>query len=65
MPKQDDSSGWSTSTRGDSAWKEARESVAARTAETRKAGKAARETYEKGREAMKRAGVAKRRGNER
>ena len=63
MPKQEDSSGWTTSTRGDSAWKEAREAVAARNAETSKVGKAARETYEKGREAMKRAGVAKRGGN--
>jgi hypothetical protein len=62
MPEQDRNSGWSTSTRGESAWKEARESVAARNAETRKAGKAARETYERARDDRKRAAAKRRAG---
>ena len=60
MPKQDDTSGWSTSTRGESAWKEERERVAARNAEVRKAGKTAREAYERGREDRRRTSLAKR-----
>ncbi|MBN1530379.1 MAG: hypothetical protein JW895_15060 [Thermoleophilaceae bacterium] len=62
MPMQDDSAGWTTSTNGDSAWKEAREAVAARNAEVRKAGKTAREAYERGRDDMKRNAAARRRG---
>jgi len=60
MTKQDDGSGWKSSTRGDQAWKEAMERVASRNAETRKQGRTERETYEKEREEMRRAGLAKR-----
>ena len=46
MAKQGDSSEWKSSARGESAWKETREGVATRNAETRKSGKAQREGYE-------------------
>jgi hypothetical protein len=59
MTQQDDSSTWKSSTRGDSAWKEARERVASRTAEARKAGKVEREAYERERETARRAADAK------
>jgi hypothetical protein len=51
---------WKTSTRGDQAWKETMERVSTRNAETRKAGRIERETYEKDRAEMRRAGVARR-----
>ena len=60
MTNQPGSSGFTPSTRGDAAWKEAREGIASRNADARKAGKAERETYEREREAMKVAGAAKR-----
>jgi hypothetical protein len=59
MTQQDDSSTWKSSTRGDSAWKEARERVASRNAEARKAGKVEREAYERERETARRAADAK------
>ena len=61
MPE--DNTSWSPSTSGESAWKAERERVAARNAETRKAGKATREAYERGRDDMKRKSAAKRRGS--
>jgi hypothetical protein len=54
------SSDFTPSTRGDAAWKEAREGIASRNADTRKAGKVERETYERERDAMKHASAAKR-----
>jgi hypothetical protein len=53
-------SDWTPSTRGEAAWKETREAVASRNAETRKTGKAERETYERERAAMLHASAAKR-----
>ena len=47
MIKEDDGSQWKGSTRGEAAWKETREGVAARNAEARKAGKQRREAYER------------------
>jgi hypothetical protein len=54
------SSDFKPSTRGDAAWKEAREAVASRNADARKTGKAERETYEREREAVRHAAAAKR-----
>jgi hypothetical protein len=54
------SSDFTPSTRGEAAWKETREGIASRNADTRKAGKAERETYEREREAMRHAAAAKR-----
>jgi hypothetical protein len=65
MSKQDGTSGWSTSTRGESAWKEAREQVAARNAEVRKTSKATREVHDRRRDDLKRTAGAKRGGNAR
>jgi hypothetical protein len=59
MTQQDDSSTWKPSTRGESAWKEARERVASRNAEARKAGKVEREAYERERENARKAADAK------
>jgi hypothetical protein len=53
------SSDFKPSTRGDAAWKEAREAVASRNADARKTGKAERETYEREREAVRHAAAAK------
>ena len=60
MAQQDDGSTWKSSTRGEQAWKEERERVASRNAETRKAGKLERETYERGREQARQAAAARR-----
>jgi hypothetical protein len=60
MTKQDEGSGWKSSTRGEQAWKEATENVASRNAAARKAGKLEREEYERGREDMRRAAAARR-----
>ena len=59
MTDQDDSSGWKSSTRGDQAWKEARERVASRNAEARKAGKVEREAYERERQIVRQTAAAK------
>ena len=59
MTQQDDSSTWKSTTRGESAWKEARERVASRNAEARKAGKVEREAYERERENARKAADAK------
>jgi hypothetical protein len=60
MAQQDDGSTWKSSTRGEQAWKEARERVASRNAEARKAGKREREAYERGREHARQAAAARR-----
>ncbi|MDQ5832509.1 MAG: hypothetical protein M3550_05550 [Actinomycetota bacterium] len=59
MTDQDDSSNWKSSTRGDQAWKEARERVASRNAEARKAGKVEREAYERERQVVRQTAAAK------
>jgi hypothetical protein len=59
MTDQDDSSNWKSSTRGDQAWKEARERVASRNAEARKAGKVEREAYERARQVVRQTAAAK------
>jgi hypothetical protein len=60
MTQQDDSSSWKSSTRGEQAWKEARERIASRNAEARKAGKREREAYERSRENARHAAEARR-----
>jgi hypothetical protein len=60
MTQQGDGSTWKSSTRGEQAWKEARERVAARNAEARRAGKRQREAYERDRENARRAAAARR-----
>ena len=60
MAQQDDGSTWKSSTRGEQAWKEARERIASRNAEARKAGKRQREAYELGRESARQAAAARR-----
>lgn len=54
------SADFTPSTRGDAAWQEARDGVASRNADTRKAGKVERETYERERDARKLASAAER-----
>jgi hypothetical protein len=54
-----DTDGWESSTRGDAAWKEAKDEVASRNAEARKEGKRERESYERGRDEARRAAFAK------
>jgi hypothetical protein len=60
MAQQDDGSNWKSSTRGEQAWKEARERVASRNAEARRAGKREREAYERDRESARQTAAAKR-----
>jgi hypothetical protein len=60
MTQQDGGSNWKSSTRGEQAWKEARERVASRNAEARKVGKRERETYERDRENMRQVAAARR-----
>jgi hypothetical protein len=55
-----DSSGWQSSTRGEAAWKEAKDQVASRNAEARKEGKRSRESYERSRDEARRSADAKR-----
>jgi hypothetical protein len=60
MTKQDDGYDWKSSSRGEQAWKEAREHIASRNAQARKAGRLEREAYERGREDVRRSTEAKR-----
>jgi hypothetical protein len=53
-------SGWKSSARGESAWKEAREQVASRNQEARKAGKLRRKAYLRERDALRQAADARR-----
>jgi hypothetical protein len=50
---------WQSSTRGDRAWKEATDRVAARNADARKAGRIEREAYERDRDDARRTAAAK------
>ena len=54
-----DTSGWQSSTRGEAAWKEAKDQVASRNAEARKEGKRERESYERSRDEARRSANAK------
>ena len=58
--KQDVSHDWKSSSRGDRAWKEVVEDLAARNADVRKAGRSEREAYERARQDVRRAAAAKR-----
>jgi hypothetical protein len=60
MNGQEDGSGWKSSARGESAWKEAREQVALRNDAARKSGKRAREAYQREREDARQAAEARR-----
>jgi hypothetical protein len=60
MSAQDDGSGWKSSARGESAWKEARERVAVRNEAARKSGKRVRDAYQREREDVRRAAEARR-----
>jgi hypothetical protein len=60
MAEHEDGAGWKSSSRGETAWREARERVASRNADARKQGKQRRETYERSREEARRAAEAKR-----
>jgi hypothetical protein len=59
MIDHDEGSGWKSSARGESAWKEEREAVASRNAEVRKSGKVEREKYEKERAGARKTAAAK------
>ncbi len=59
MAEHDDGAGWESSSRGEAAWKEARDRVASRNAEARKQGKQRRESYERSREVARREAAAK------
>jgi hypothetical protein len=59
MAEHEDGARWKSSSRGEAAWKEARERVASRNAEARKHGKESRERYERDREKIRRAAEAK------
>ena len=60
MSGPDDGSGWKSSARGESAWKEAREQVASRNEAARKSGKRVRDAYLREREHVRRAAEARR-----
>jgi hypothetical protein len=60
MAEQHDGSDWQSAARGESAWKEARDQVASRNQEARKAGKLRRETYQRERDAVRQAAEARR-----
>jgi hypothetical protein len=60
MTKQDIPSGWSSSSRGERAWKEDTDRVADRNAEARKAGRIEREAYERQRDDARRTAAAER-----
>jgi hypothetical protein len=58
--KQDLSSDWKSSSRGERAWTEVVDDLASRNAEARKAGRVEREAYERERADARRAAAAKR-----
>jgi len=60
MTEQDEGSGWKSSARGEQAWKEARERVASRNAESRKIAKSRRQAHEREREDLRRAAEQRR-----
>jgi hypothetical protein len=60
MAEHHDGGGWKSSSRGEAAWKEATDRVAARNSEARREGKRQRDTYEREREDARRAAALKR-----
>lgn len=60
MTEQNAGSDWKSSTRGEAAWKEAREGVAARNDEVRRSGRREREAFERERAEARRADEARR-----
>jgi hypothetical protein len=58
-PNHDVNTDWESSSRGERAWKEATDKVAASNADARKAGRREREAYEREREEARRAAQAK------
>jgi len=60
MPEEDSTSSWQSSTRGESAWKEERERVAARNEAASKSGKREREAFERERDTVRRSAEARR-----
>jgi hypothetical protein len=61
MAEHDGGAGWTSSTRGEAAWKETRERIASRNADARKQGKQRREAYEQTREEARRVTAARQR----
>lgn len=61
MTDQEQADGSGTSARGEAAWKEEKERIAARNDQARKAGKRRRETYEREREDVRRRAELRRR----
>ena len=59
-PKEDVESSWQSSARGESAWKDATDSVAARNADARKAGVSERDEYDREREEKRRSAAKER-----
>jgi hypothetical protein len=59
MAEHDDTADWKSSSRGEAAWKEAKEGIASRNAEARKEGNRRRESYERSREDARRAAAAR------
>ena len=59
MAEHDEGPGWRSSSRGEAAWKETRERIAARNAEARKQGKQRRDSYEGSREDARRAAATR------
>jgi hypothetical protein len=60
MNGQGDGSGWKSTARGESAWKEERDEVATRNEAAQKAGKVRREAYARERQAARQADEARR-----
>jgi hypothetical protein len=63
MTEDQEPAGWTSASRGEAAWKEAKDHIASRNAEARKEGKRRRESYERNREDVRRAAAAKQRAH--
>jgi hypothetical protein len=59
MTEPGEQSGWKTSARGEAAWNEAQQDVAARNADARKSGKLRREASARERDSARRAAEAR------
>ena len=59
MAEHDDTAGWKSSSRGETAWKETKDQVASRNADARKQGKQRRDSYERSREDARRQAAAR------
>ena len=60
MTEQGEEAQWKSSTRGESAWKEARALVASRNEEAQKSGRLRQQAYERDRESARQAAEARR-----